>query len=101
MEGSAVVVALDRVYKEQAEAHARRGAWVCVACGGYVRQVAILATRQLRAGISCHSGNLAYLLIYLNCVSGLVVFIQVHLLANTINFISGKVAEIAPHIYAP
>jgi hypothetical protein len=53
---------------------------------GYVRQVAVAATQgyklqwlQLRIFIS------------LNCVSGLIVLIHVHLLANTSNFVSGKV----------
>jgi hypothetical protein len=54
--------------------------------GAYVRQVAVAATQ----GYKLQWLQLS-ILIYLNCFSGLVVLIHVHLLANTSNFVCGKV----------
>jgi hypothetical protein len=53
---------------------------------GYVRQVAVAATQ----GYKLQRLKLSAF-ISLNCVSGLIVLIHVHLLANTSNFVSGKV----------
>jgi hypothetical protein len=52
----------------------------------YVSQVAVAATQ----GYELQWLQLS-IFIYLNCFSGLVVLIHVHLLANTSNFVSGKV----------
>jgi hypothetical protein len=63
-----------------------------------VRQVAVAATWGLGLGgisyklLCCMLQWLQLgIFIYLNCVSGLVVLIHVHLLANTSSFVSGKV----------